>query len=198
MNNISTVLETNISSSMETLEWVSSESSRLYNLYFKSDASGLVSGLSSGTDAATVDTKITKDEYLAGITFMQNVNNFFGNSAVTQSDYLQSMNNVIYGNDAASAQLSYAVEEIGTKMKAMFITMYSLYEDCILNLKIYSESKISTIFTSLSDSDIMYGTSLTKANFVSFMTCIEQYKKMINNEVVTTGDYLATVSKRPR
>lgn len=194
MNDTSQKLETAILAVATSLKSIRNESSDVYKVYFATGADALVSALAANGTAATVTTKLTKSEIINGITFIGELNDFFDNAAVAQGDYLQSLENLINGSDQAGAALSNDVEAIGTRLKELAEDCVEVFKQAKDILKAYSASELSAVVSAISTTTVVFGCSTTKAKLSSGITLVEQFKKMINNEAVTTGDYSSTVS----
>lgn len=152
-------------------------------------------GTKSDSDSVTVNTKLTKAQYIAGITFIQNVNKFFGNLAVTQGDYLATIANLKYGNAEGAIGVPVAVEAVGDRMKQAALNCLQLFSQSSDNLDYYNENSISLAFSSLSSSIVVFGADMTKDEMVAAAVLLEQWMKFLNNEIVSQADYGSTLSK---
>lgn len=195
MNTSAKTIEQGITDVATFMLWLKFEASNIEKLYFAAGVNTQIDGLSTGSTPATVSTKLTKDEFISGITLCQQITKFFTNEAVTQADYLQTCEQLIFGSVAASVVLSDDAENIGERLKVLSSNLISNFKRCGDILTFYTVSEISDIISSISDSTIMFGGIRSKADFASGITLIEQMKKMINNEAVATGDYQVTVAK---
>jgi hypothetical protein len=175
--------------------WVSmkNETADIGKVYWATDANTAVGGLGS-SDAATVASKITKTEFLAGITLCEQIDKFFTNQALTQSDYRASCQNIIYGNDARTTKLSESVEALGDRMKLVSQDCITIYKKCIDILKNYTENEIGTMIASIATTRIIPGSDMTKAELSAGVVICEQFKKMIGNEVAAQADYASTLA----
>lgn len=195
MNNTSLVVETTITSIAGSLKNVRDESGELYKSYFATGSNTLVDGLSTGGTAATVSSKLTKTEFVNGISMLEQLNNFFGNAAVTQADYVASAINLTNGTTAAGAALSSDVENIGDRLRQMGRDLIEIKKMCDSTLKVYSASELSPAVAALSSTTVVFGCSSTKSKMGSGITLLEQFVKLMTNLAVTTGDYSSTVSQ---
>lgn len=185
---------------LNKMEYLSTEASDIYNSYFDTDASDVTVGVPSlllNSDAATVQSKINKSQYLNGITLVNQVVNFFSNSAVAQGDYIDTVRELMYGNTARGSVLTIASEEIGNRLSSLATNLLGYFQNAQKILGMYNSDIVSSVAGALSDSDVMPGMSITKKNLVDFTVLTEQFKKLLNNEAVTTGDYQSTVDKKP-
>lgn len=193
MNTIPTIIETAIAQMAASLKLISNEASDIEKAYFATGANALIGALATDGTAATVSTKLTKGEVVNAISLCQQVKNFFGNSDVTQDDYLVTIQNLLNGTNAANSALSQDVESIGERLKQLGADLLIHFKTAKNILKMYSASELSAAVGAISNQTIVFGGSVTKSKLVSGITLVEQLKKMINNEAVTTGDYEATI-----
>lgn len=170
----------------------------LKKLYFSEvDSDTVFSALLSAL-AATFSTKLTKGECVNGATFVGEVVDFFTNSAVTQGDYHATIQSVKYGNhEYTSPGISPACEAYGERLKAFAEVALDLFLRCLEALDIYTDNEIADALGALSGDQVPW-VEVSVADFTAGITLIEQYKKMINNEAVSTADYGATVAKWER
>ena len=165
-------------------------------LYFSGPSSQLAA--LGANDPVTVATKLTKTEIGNGITLCQQLNNFFQNAAVTQADYLATIEPILYGNDPAPSQLSVEVEAVGNRLYLLCQNVLELFKQSKEIYSLYWASEIGTIVGSLSSSTVFYGIEATASELINGLTLAEQWKKMINNEAVSTSDYKAIIAKWQR
>jgi hypothetical protein len=194
MQDLMLKLQTDIRSIVTSFETLQRECTNIHASYFKSDASTTLGAKADG-DPVTVTTKLTKLEFINGITFCEELDDFFTNQAVEQADYLATCENIKYGNDEATSVLSIAVEALGDRLYQVAIDSITLFNSCLDILDLYNDTEIATAASGLSNQTVMFGASMTKSQLSLAMTMIEQFKKMINNEVVTQGDYASTIQK---
>jgi len=178
-----------------SLGTVHHEATSIYSVYWKSDATTLVGAVTPDTTAVTVTTKLKKSEFIDGITTCEALKNFFDSAAVSQADYLQNCDHILYGNNPAVAQLSNAVESLGTRM-------YNLITTCIADLYLaqdilvlWSAHQLDDINEVLNDETYFPEFETNRAVVNAGITLVEQFKKLMSNEAVTTGDYASTVAK---
>lgn len=175
------------------------EAEDLEKLYFSEVNTNTAFTLLLSSVAATFSTSLSKGECVNGVTFISEVVDFFSNDAVTQGDYNATIQSIKYGEDEfTSPGLSPACEAYGERLKAFCEEALDLFNRCKEVLDLYNDTEISSALTALSGDSIPWYDNLTVADFTSGITAAEQYKKLINNEAVTTGDYAATVAKWAR
>lgn len=196
--NILQVIQEKITNFFINMEYAWYEGQDIYDVYWKTNANTLITGLSNGTDPATKTTKLTKDELLAGITLCEKLVAFFGNAAVAQADYNQSIQNILFGDDEITTALSSGVENIGDRLFSLSEILLAQFKEAKDILELYADNGISTQLSGVPAGDKLGCMTFSKEMFAAYITFIEQFKKMINNEVVATSDYRATLSKRPR
>lgn len=194
MDNTTGYLQARLKYFAEKMESVSIEASDIYAAYFASGANVSVDALASSTTAATVSTRLTKGEYQNGITLIGQINNFFGNIAVSQAGYLTTVESVLYGSAASPAFVSDAVEDIGARIKLLFSTVLLQFNDAKNILSIYNNSELSVLASGLTAYRVIYGADMTNSQMSLGVTLVEQFKKLINNEDVAQGAYSNNVA----
>ena len=189
MNNVTAQMEAAIKDFTTGFNWIQGEVKDIYKAYFSTDASTLVSALASGTDGASLTTKLTKTQYTNAITLIEQLKNFFDNASVTQADYWTTLQQVKYGNAAEPAQLSAATEDIANRIKVLFDSLLAHFAMAKDILSQYSNSEMSVLVANLDADRTIYGASMNNEQLGQGVTLVEQFKKMINNEAVTAGLY---------
>lgn len=188
-------LETEIESFMTSMESLQRESSDIYAVYWKTDANTTLGGFSD-SDPVTITTKLTKAELVAGVTFCEELEDFFTGEAVSQSDYLQTLLNIRYGNNEKTSPVaSVAVEAIGDRLYQVSLDCIQLFKNAKDILDVYTNNEIGDMVTNFDNHRIIWGSNMNKLELNEAITLVEQYKKMINNEVVSTASYGDTVAK---
>jgi len=152
----------------------------------------------SGIDPVTVNSKLTNTEFVSGITLVQQFDKFFTNQAVTQSDYLSICENITHGNDTASSIVSEACETLGDRMVRICVDSIVLFKKCKNILELYNSNEVPDMIENLDNQRVVSCNSLTKDDLVLGITLVEQFKKLLNNEAVTAGDYASTLAKWQR
>ena len=144
-NLVTLTIEVKFKEFAEGLALISTEAKDIEKAYFASDASTLVGALATGTTAASLDTKLTKTQYQNGITFIQQLGDFFGNVAVSQADYLTTIEQVIYGNASSPAIVSDAAENLANRLKTLFDSCLDHFKKSEEILAIYDNSELSVL-----------------------------------------------------
>lgn len=193
MNNATAILFGDLKSFISTMLSVQTEAEDLYKYYFAAAVNTDVDALATSGTAATSSSALTKGEVQAGATFLGELVDFFNNSAVSTGDYLATLDNCIDGNNVRSSTPAHT-EAFGTRLNSLSGTLVQLFKNAKDILDLYSNSGISADFGSSPTTRVIYGTAMTKADMSSALTIVEQYKKMLNNEAVSTAEYGATVS----
>jgi hypothetical protein len=194
MNSVTANLEGGFKQLANNLSWLMNEAIEIDAAYFATNASTVVSALSTSTDGASLDTKLTKAQYQNGIGLIEQFKNFFGNSAVTTGDYRNNVDNLIYGAAASPAKLSDAAESLANRLVVLAnsaMTQFLMAQDL---LGTYYNSSLSVVIGGCPGAMIMYGANCTVTQFTQGITLVEQFKKMINNEAVATSAYSANVA----
>lgn len=192
-NLITGTTENLIQEVMNSLLYMQANLDEVQKVYFGGGASGAISALADG-DPVTVSTKLTKAQLVSGITFVENFQNFLGNSAVTQADYFTTLVTLLNGNDEAAGVIHTAVETVGNDLKDLASTSLGLFQKCKVILDLYFDNQINSLISAIDTSRIVFGASVTAAKFSTGITLIEQFKNFINNAVVAQADYMSTVS----
>ncbi len=194
MNNVTLTLENEFKSFAVNLQWVMQEAADINKAYFATDASALVSGLANSTDGASLDTKLTKAQYVNYITFLGQIANFFGNAAVSTGDYLSTIDQVIYGNAAAPAKLSDATESLANRIKVHAQSCLTHFLTAKKLLDIYNNSELTVVVSGCTGARMVFGANMDVTELTQGITLVEQFKKLINNEAVATSLYSANVA----
>jgi len=185
-------LQTDIKLLINSWLTMKNESTDIGKVYWSTDANTAVAALTTG-EATTMVSKLTKEEFLAGITLAEQLDKFFTNQSLTASDYLASCQNTIYGNNARTSKLSESVEALGDRMKQVSQDCITIYKKCLDILKSYTENEVGTMIASISSNRIIPGSDMTKAELLSGITLCEQFNKLLSNQAATQGDYAATL-----
>lgn len=187
-------IQIDIKSFMDGMLWLKETSKCIYDAYWDTDASTLVPALASGVSGATVESSLTKDEFVNGITFIEDLVDLFSNGAVSQADYLGTCNKLQYGSASITVPLSNATEALGTRLQTLGINCIGYYHDARNILNFYTNNELGDMISSLDAQRIVPGSDMTVSDLNAGITLVEQYKKMINNEVVSQALYEATVA----
>lgn len=194
MNTITQTIENNIISFCQSLASMNAEVTDISQYYFGSTASTLIGNVTDGTTGVTVSSSLDKTQFLSGITLCQALQNFFNNSAVTASNYLQTCDGLIHGHSAASAILSPDVEDIGSRIKAIAQNLIQLRKTGDDIVKSYNASQLSGIIGSLSPQTVVYGCNTTQGKFISGIVLVEQLIAFLTGQTVSQSDYATTIS----
>lgn len=196
---ITKILQNKLKTITNSLNWMQRECINIYNDYWKTDASTLIPGLADNDTPATVEYHLTKDEFTNAITFCEKLNNFFTNQAVSTADNRQICVRVKYGSAANLASpLSNATEELGKRIYFLFTSVLDMYVEIQDAIEIYFDNEIGDIIAVIDSDRIVYGSEMTSSELVAIITLIQEFKDMIENAAVTSGDYSSTISKWER
>lgn len=190
---VTQIIQDDIIGFIASMGAVKDETSDLFKYYFSSGANSLFSGLATDGTAATVTSKLTKAEVINGITMVGELVDFFDNAAVAQADYLATAHNLINGTTAAGSALSADAENIGDRLKSLGGTLISNFKTAKDILNYYSSNQINLAIANLDNDRVIFGSDMTKAELAAAIVLVEQMKKLLNNEAVTTGDYKVTL-----
>lgn len=194
MNNITAVLEQEFKDFANNLSWVQQEAKDIDSAYFATDANTLVGALATGSTGASFDTKLTKSQYQNAIGFIEQLNAFFGNAAVSTGDYINTIDNIIYGNAATPARVSDAAESLANRLKVLAQACLTHFLKAKYLMDLYNNSELGVLVSGATGARVVFGASMNVTQLTQGITLVEQYKKMINNESVATGLYSANVA----
>ena len=194
MQQVTVLLQNSIITIAESMMSLQRECADIFDSYWKTDANTTISGLATGTTPATVDSKLTKQDYIDGITFAENLEKFFTNTAVSQADYLQTINKVKYGDATLETQHTVATESLGTRIKQMCLDALEIYKQTLDTTELYFDNEIGDALAVMDSHRIMFGCEMTVSDLSNTITMFQQYQNMIQNSSVSTGDYSATLS----
>jgi hypothetical protein len=190
------VIETKIKAFITTFKDMQPESSDLSKLYWSEVNTDTVYTALISSAAATHSTKLTKHVVSNALTGAEQVDKSFTNQALTQSDYLQNVQGIIYGNDeyATAGGISTAIEAFGERSVTFCTSSLQLFKDAKDILDLYFDTEISAAVGAVTGEELPWY-EFSKSDFTEAVTMIEAFKKLINNEVATQGDYGATIAK---
>jgi len=195
MSTSTEILESSIKAFMGSMISLQPEVSDLSKLYWSEvSTDATYTGLAGGA-AATYSSKLTKQEIINALTIAEQFVAFFGNTALTQGDYLLNMQGIIHGNDAyTNPGISIAIEDFGARSVELCQNLLQLFKDAKDILDLYFDTEISAAIGALTINEIPWH-NFDKVDFLASLTLIENFKKVINNEVAGAGDYGSTVAK---
>ena len=194
MNNTSQLLEAALMISAKELSHISKETNAVLRAYFATDAASLVDALSQASTPATVVTKLTKAQLQNMIGCLESVQKFFANQAVTQGDYLNSVENVQNGGAVLAQALSSNVEAVANRAVALSKKLLDQYAESVEIVKVYNTTGLGAAVSAIASTVEVFGCSTTASKFLSGIVLVDQFSKMLGNAVVTQGDYQATVA----
>lgn len=179
---------------MDKMNLLRNESLDLFNLYWKGTVNSDNPG---GTNAATTETNgsLEGNDITNSVTLADNLNNFFDNSAVTQADYLVTIEKLLHGDNAAITAISSDIEDFGGRSVTFAQDLLDVYNKARDAENFYTNSEISAAAGAMSSQTVMFGSSMTKDDLTSGIVLLQQFQNMLNNSAVTTGDYKATLAK---
>lgn len=194
-NTVTANIESSLYAVAVQLQGIKNEAADITKAYFSTGASTLVGALASDTTAATVASKLTKGEFINGIVMSQQLENFFGNSAVSQSDYMSSAQNLVNGSDAAGSALSQDVESIGSRLASLSGTLIEVKKKCQDIIDSYNGSELSAAAGAMSASAVVFGSSMTKQRLGDGINLCQEFNDLMGNAAVAQGDWKAIVAK---
>ena len=176
---------------------VRNEANDLYNVYWKGTANTDNPG---GATAATTSSssRLSGTEVTNAATLVEEVRDFYDNAAVTQADYLASVQGILHGDTPVGTAISSDLEDFGARSYTLAQDLLDLYNKARDAENLYINTEISAAAGAMSAETVMFGASMTKDDLTSIITLLQQFQNMMNNAVVTTGDYKATLAKWSR
>ena len=169
------------------------ESADIFKLYFSGPSDQLAAV--ANESPATVDTKLTKAEIVAGVTLCDNISKFYSNQSVASSDYLATVNSILYGNNPLISPISVEVEAMGTRLFLLCQNLLALYKLCKDTYTLYWSAEVGSTVGVLTDSTVFFGIEATASELTLGIILAEQMTKFMTSDVVTAGDYKGTVAK---
>jgi len=103
--------------------------------------------------------------------------------------------NIIYGDTDGATSVPASAEALGDRLLALSNSCLAMLNACRDALAFYSANEISDMVAVLEPERGIFGSNMTKQLLIDGMTCVENFKKMLNNEVATQGDYNSTIHK---
>jgi len=186
-------LQNDIKSIINALQILKEESKDIVKVYWATGISTLLAAKNDG-DAVTISTKLTKAQYVSGITMVTKFNNFFSNAAVTTGDYIETCQKLKYGNDEAVTILSESTEAAGDRLYQVSLDCIELFKNCRDTLDLYIDNEVGECVAVWTNERVVYGADMNKSELSAGITLVEQFKKMMNNEAVNTGDYETSIA----
>lgn len=173
----------------------------LYKLYWTDVSPDTTFTAALSTDPVINDTDValTKGEVINAYTFIDNYNKMIDNQVVATSDYFQTIENTLYGNDPRTAGvISVAIESFGYRAKLFCNNALETYKDCKCIYAGYFANELNLMINALSSGTIVFGAEYTASEALLAMNVVEQFINMIENSAVTQADYKSSLAKWER
>lgn len=194
VNDITQKLQDEIKFTMTALMSAYKEAKDIYQVYWETDANTSITAVLLSTTPVTQVTKLTKGEFLNGITLVTNYVDFINNSATSTINRAQYCHDLIYGT-ATPTLLNSLIDSLGDRMKSLAEVFVYHYLNYIRLEKMYFSNEIGDMVGVLDAQRVIFGASMTQADLVSAITFLGEFRDFMSNAAVTTGDYLATLAK---
>ena len=170
------------------------ESADLVKLYWSEVNTDSTYTALATTDAATFSTKLTKQEVINALTIAEQIDKFFQNQALAQSDYYLNIQGILHGNDErTSPGISPAIEAFGTRSVALMNSIITAFNCAKDTLDVWFDTEIQVAFAALTGDNVPWY-DITVEDLNDGIVLIENFKKLINNEVATQANYSNTVA----
>lgn len=174
---------------------IQTEAKDLEDLYWAEVSGDSTYSALANSDAATFATKLTKGEVINSLTIAEQIRKYFTNVAMTQNDYWNNFHGILYGNDErTSPGISVAIEAYGTRAVSFIGTLLTEFNRSRDILDIYFDTTIDAAIAAVTIEECPWY-EFTKDDLLDGLTAVENFKKLINNEAPTTGDYGSTVAR---
>lgn len=191
------VLENSLKEVCQGNDAIKDEVNDLYTLYWSGGVSTAIGLIASASDPATKASALSKQNIIDSLTMVEALKNFFGNSAVGTGAYDQTCTKLLYGSTASGSVLSVPLEAYGDRVKSLAGTLMTLFAEAKRGLKTYNLFNIDVAIgtnASVPASRVVYGAEMTKELMLVGVVFTEQFKKLMNGEAVSTGDYAGSVA----
>lgn len=173
------------------------EAEDLFNLYWKGGVKTDNDALAGGA-AATLTTKLAKEDIVTGLTYAEQIDKFFDNQALATADYMTSIQVLTHGNVAIPTLVSDRLEEFGDRIKQLSQDSITQYQRCKNVENLYNSSEVGTAIGSISDFTIVYGAEMTKNDLTSAITLAQNWCTFLDNGAPGTADRKVTLGKWDR
>lgn len=181
---------------MRSNEFLVNEVEAIEQLYFDNGVDTEVNALGAGADATNAPSLLKKEDVQAGITLAQEVRDFFQNAAVTQADYRDTINRVRFGEAGGAATPSNSLIEIGDRLLNFANDMQVQYDRTRDLTDIYFDNEFDTMIASIANQRRIPGMEgVTRDDLNSAAVMWLEFKDLVENAAVATGDYAATLAK---
>lgn len=194
INNITQILQDELKFSMTALMQAYKESKDIYQVYWETDLNTTIGSLLLGTSPATSSTRLTKQEYLDGITLISNYIDFITGVAVGTVQRSQFCHNIINGT-ATPTNINPLVESVGERMKALSEVFVFHFLNFLRLEKIYFDNEIGDLVGVIDAQRIVFGSSMTQTDLAAAITMLSEFRDFMNNSAVATANYQTTLSK---
>lgn len=196
MRTVTKMIEDNIHRLLDNMGIMRSLAPEITELYWDHDVSNISAWTTANNgDSVTMSTKLSKSEVINGITLSENFYNFCNNVAAGQNDYIKFARHLATGNTTRVDVADEVIEALGDNMKSfgnLFIENYYLADR---TMKLYFANQVNLAVGAISDGIIVYGTDVTKLEFMEAITLLEQFQKFCNNQAFAQADYTTTIAK---
>lgn len=194
MKNITLELQQDIVTAMDSFRGMRNEGKDLYNLYWKGTVSSDISALADG-DPASIEGELTKIDLTNGLAILEQMDNFWQNSAVTQADYNISIQKILHGDAVLGTALSADTEDYAARLVQFCTDMLTQYNRARGIINCYNACEVAAAVAAISTQTIVFGSEMTKDDLTSAVTLLSEIIDFIENAAVATGDYKATLAK---
>ena len=195
MKNLTLEMQQEIASIMSLFRSMRNEGKDLTNMYFKANVSGDIAGLAGG-DPAAKNAKLTKTDIVNGFTMMDNLNNFWENTAVSMADYNATIQLILNGSAVLGTELSVAVENFADRLKIFSQNALNQFNSVRDISRQYTDTELSAAVTAISIETVVFGSEMTANELTDAINMFNKYIDFIQNTAVaTSADYGITIQE---
>jgi len=190
MNNSPQVIQEKAKAIMQGFCYILSQAMESYERYWGTSANTDIASLGD-TDPVTVSSKLTKAEFVAGITLAEAITKFVSNQEVTNAQYINTARKLTLGDNPRESVLTQEVESIGDKLMIMGSNIIEIRQQGMEVLNMYNATEMAAACAVMSDTTVFFGSSLTTSHIIAGMNMVDQFLKLCDGNSPAQGDYMS-------
>ncbi len=187
-------LQTDIKIVTDAFSLMRHEALDIFNLYWKGGVKTDNDALGSGA-AATLSTKLAKEDIVTAVTYVDQIYKFFDNQALATGDYMATCQLMTHGNVATPALVSDRLEEYGERVKQICQDSIDQYNRCKEIENLYNSSEVGVAVSAISTQTVVFGAEMTKDQLISAVTLAQNWQTFLENAAPGTADRKVTLGK---
>lgn len=198
-NLASAQFESQMKSFAQGLSGAVGDAADLRAFYYASGSDALVDALAQNTTPATVSTGLIKVDIINFVGVLTEIAKLMGNQVTAQIYGQAYAEKLLEKTTVADEIVSHSVEAVGERMKALSRKLCDLYVQAVKLSAMYDAVKLGVVASGLagttpsSGDTVVFGSDTTANKFIDGATLLVQFKKFMNAEVTTQGDYLGVM-----